>query len=66
MMTTTTASDDDHGRIERLLDESAPPMTENEYANLKELLSTFCTIPMVGEHFRAPVVELYPEVSAIV
>jgi hypothetical protein len=56
---TMSADDNDHSRIERLLDETAPLMTGDEHSSLKELMSIFCTIPLLREDFIAPVVELH-------
>lgn len=44
------------------LDEPAPPIREEEYLNLDELMTEFCRVPLLAE-FSRPVSLLHPDVS---
>ena len=52
-------------RTERLLEEEAPLMTNDEYLSLQELLIQFCKVPLLNE-FSRPVASLHPEVRIVI
>ena len=51
-------------RTERLLEEDAPPITNDEYLSLQELMTQFCKVPLLNE-FSRPVASLHPEVRMV-
>lgn len=49
-------------RIELILDEEAPPISEAEYQNLNAMMTAFCHVPLLDE-FCLPHEQLHPEAS---
>ena len=51
-------------RIELILDEKAPTISEAEYQNLKAMMTVLCRLPLMNEFIR-PHEVLHPEVSIL-
>ena len=51
-------------RSEYVMGEVAPPITADEYANLDELLTEFCRVPLLAD-FSRPVSLLHPDVRIL-